>query len=79
MTVGTAHEAAAHIAPTPVGCPLIMMARLVSASGKTMSFEVEAFDEEEVVYRGVHKRAVVSAARFEERAARKAKRLARGD
>ncbi|MRG95434.1 thioesterase family protein [Polyangium spumosum] len=77
MTVGTAHESAALLAPTPVGCPLVMMARLVSASGETMQFEVEAFDEEEVVYRGVHRRAVVSASRFAERAARKARRLAR--
>lgn len=75
MTVGTAHESAAHLAATPVGASVVVRSRLVAVDGKRLRFEIEATDKEERVYSGIHERAVVSVARFKERVAGKAARV----
>lgn len=60
-----------HLAPTPLGATVQCTARVISAEGSTVTFQVEASDEEELIARGVHKRAVISKARFFQRVARK--------
>lgn len=63
-----------HLAPTPPGAMVTCTARVISAEGSTVTFQVEAADEQELIARGVHKRAVISKARFFQRVARKAGR-----
>jgi predicted thioesterase len=53
-----------HLAPTPSGSMVKCIARVISIEGSAMTFQVEASDELELVARGVHKRAVISKARF---------------
>ena len=60
-----------HLAPTPPGGRVRCTARVIGAEGSTVTFQVEASDEQELIARGVHKRAVISKARFFERVARK--------
>jgi len=60
-----------HLAPTPQGSEVQCTARVIGAEGSTVTFQVEATDGIELIARGVHKRAVVSKARFAERVARK--------
>lgn len=60
-----------HLAPTPEGASVRCTARVIGAEGSTVTFQIEASDERELIARGVHKRAVISKARFFERVARK--------
>lgn len=60
-----------HLAPTPLAATVTCTARVISAEGSTVTFQVEAADEHELIARGVHKRAVISKARFFQRVARK--------
>lgn len=60
-----------HLAPTPQGATVTCTARFISVEGRTVTFQVEATDEHELIARGVHKRAVIDKARFFERVARK--------
>jgi predicted thioesterase len=65
-TVGTYLEVR-HSAPTPVGGAVTCRARLVQAEGPTISFQLEAHDEHEVIGRGFHRLRVIDVARFAER------------
>lgn len=73
MTVGYQHTDAQHLAATPAGWTVTLHATLVAADGKLLTFEIEARDAHDVVYRGTHVRAVVDRdrflARFEKKAA----------
>jgi len=60
-----------HLAPSPVGAIVSCTARVISAESNTVTFQIEASDEQELIARGVHKRAVISKARFFQRVARK--------
>ena len=60
-----------HLAPTPLGSTVKCSARVISADGRTVTFQVEASDEQELIARGVHKRAVINKARFCQRVQRK--------
>lgn len=64
-----------HLAPTPVGSTVTCTARVISSEGRTVTFQVEAADEQELIARGSHKRAVISKARFRQRVESKAKRV----
>jgi fluoroacetyl-CoA thioesterase len=46
-------------------------ARVISAEGTTVTFQIEARDEVELIARGVHKRAVIKVESFARRVARK--------
>jgi predicted thioesterase/MFS family permease len=59
MTVGYAHEEARHLAATPEGWEITMTATLESVDRSRLRFRVEAHDGHDVVYQGVHVRAVV--------------------
>ncbi len=66
MTVGVHHDAT-HQAPTTRGIEVEVTARLVSADGGLLTFEVSAHDGTREVLNGRHTRGVVHAERFRDR------------
>ena len=70
QSLGT-HLNVSHVAATPVGLRVIATAAVLGVEGRTVTFEVEARDEVEVIGSGIHQRVVVSVARFDERIQRK--------
>jgi fluoroacetyl-CoA thioesterase len=56
-----------HIAATPVGMRVRATARLVSVEGRTLTFQVEAHDDKDLIGDGTHQRLVVNVARFDQR------------
>ena len=61
-----------HLAPTPLGARVTCLARVIATEGTSITFHVEARDEQEVIARGLHKRGVVRVESFARRVARKA-------
>src|SRR5262245_57985123 len=61
-----------HLAPTPVGSRVTCTARVVHSDGTQISFQVEARDEQELIARGSHKRAIIRIESFARRIKRKA-------
>jgi len=53
-----------HLRATPIGMQVRVTARVVSAEGRRVNFEVSAIDEAELVARGTHQRFVVDLDRF---------------
>jgi fluoroacetyl-CoA thioesterase len=62
-----------HLAPTPVGNAVICTARVIHTNEVLVTFQIEAFDETELIARGIHQRAVIKMDRFASRVARKKK------
>jgi len=62
-TVGTLVNVR-HMAATPVGARVCATARLTEIDGRRLVFEVEASDENGIIGKGLHERAVVDIARF---------------
>ena len=60
-----------HLAPTPLGARVTLTTRVIRADGTQVTFQVEARDEQEVIARGVHKRAVINVESFARRVQRK--------
>ncbi|MFO1487198.1 MAG: thioesterase family protein [Verrucomicrobiota bacterium] len=56
-----------HLAPTPVGAKVTATARVIGHAGRFVDFQIEARDGEELLARGVHKRAVVRIGSFSQR------------
>ena len=56
-----------HLAPTPVGQTIHCTARVMSVDGTKISFQIEARDQQEVIVRGLHKRAVIRTESFTRR------------
>jgi fluoroacetyl-CoA thioesterase len=48
-----------HLAPTPLGAKVTATARVTGTTGRFVDFQIEARDEQELIVRGVHRRAVV--------------------
>jgi fluoroacetyl-CoA thioesterase len=65
------HLDVSHVAATPVGLLVTATATVLRVQGRTITFQVEAHDEVEVIGSGTHQRVVVSVARFDERIQRK--------
>lgn len=61
-----------HLAPTPLGAKVTVTTRVIGASGRFVDFQIEARDEQELIARGVHKRAVVRTGTFTKRVQGKA-------
>lgn len=61
-----------HLAPTPVGQTVVATARVIQVIPPFVTFQVEARNEQELVARGVHKRAVIRVDAFGRRVCRKA-------
>ena len=72
QSLGT-HLDVSHIAATPVGMKVTAEARVVSVEGRTVTFEVSAKDETDLIGKGHHSRVVVSAEKFKARVNAKAK------
>ena len=62
-----------HLAPTPLGAKVTATARVIGAAGRFVDFQIEARDEQELIVRGIHKRAVVLVASFTKRVQNKAR------
>jgi len=62
-----------HLAATPVGATVTCLARVISSEGPFVTYHIEARDEQELIARGQHKRAVIRVESFARRLARKAK------
>jgi len=60
-----------HMAGTPLGEIVRGVARVTAISGRTIDFEIAAFDRHEQIGRGVHRRAVVKLHRVAQRMAEK--------
>ena len=71
-SVGAGIEAN-HTAATPPGHLVRAEAEVTKAEGRRLEFKVSAFDEVEQVGSGVHKRAVIDAAKFNDRLKAKVK------
>lgn len=71
-TVGTGVDIQ-HLAATPPGHQVRVEAEVVKVEGRRIELAVSAFDEVEQIGSGTHRRAVVSAAKFDERIKAKTK------
>jgi fluoroacetyl-CoA thioesterase len=65
------HLDVSHVAATPIGLLVTATAKVLRVQGRTITFDVKASDEIEVIGSGTHQRVVVSVARFDERIQRK--------
>lgn len=71
-TVGAVVEVR-HLAATPLGHEVLCRARVINSDGSLISFQIEAFDEEEKIAHGLHKLQVIETARFRSRVLKKVK------
>ena len=71
-TVGT-HVDMSHLAATPVGHTVTAAVELIAVEGRKLRFKVEARDDDDVIGRGFHERAIIDAEKFLGRVAAKAR------
>jgi fluoroacetyl-CoA thioesterase len=72
-TVGVEIEVR-HLAPTPAGSTVTILTRVIQAEGKTVDLQFEVRDDQEMIARGLHKRAVITVEGFARRVAKKSGR-----
>ncbi|MGC2683589.1 MAG: hypothetical protein WA323_17155 [Candidatus Nitrosopolaris sp.] len=65
-----------HLAATPVGANVVFMAKVVSANGRRVLFEVEATDRLERIGGGQHERFIINVPSFRDKFSKKQKQLA---
>lgn len=53
-----------HLAPSPVGKPLVVTSRVTATNGKFVDFAVEVRDGNMVTFAGTHTRAIVNLEKF---------------
>jgi fluoroacetyl-CoA thioesterase len=70
QSLGT-HLDVSHVAATPIGLRVTATAEVLQIDSRTVTFRVEARDDVEVIGGGLHRRVVVSVARFDARIQRK--------
>jgi predicted thioesterase len=56
-----------HLAPSPLGAKVTATARVIGTTGRFVDFQLEARDEQELILRGAHKRAVIEVESFARR------------
>ena|SRR5437868_10808151 len=61
-----------HLAPTPEGQEVTISVRVVHAVDRAVTFHIEARDRQEVIARGLHKRAIIQVESFSRRVQDKA-------
>lgn len=61
-----------HLAPTPLGASVAITTRVIGVTGKFVDFQIEARDSQELIARGVHRRAVIRTSAFTQRVQSKA-------
>ncbi len=66
-----------HMAATPLGMKVRYKATLTAIEGKKLTFQVEGFDEVEKIAEVSHERFIINAAKFNVRAAEKAKKMSK--
>lgn len=66
-SVGTALNIE-HISATPVGLDVRAEAEVIAVEGKVLTFSVKAFDESGEIGHGTHKRVIINAQRFLDKA-----------
>ena len=69
-TVGV-HVDVKHLAATPLGLTVRARAELLEVEGRKLTFEVEAFDDQEKVGEGTHRRVIIDLEKFKERVEKK--------
>lgn len=62
-SVGT-HVDLRHLAATPVGMSVRLLAEVVSSGDRRVACRIQAFDEREKIAEGTHERALIDVARF---------------
>ena len=67
VSVG-AHVDVRHLAPTPLGAKVTARARVLETTRSSVVFEISAHDGERLIGEGRHRRGIVAAAGFGERA-----------
>lgn len=60
-----------HLAPTPVGAAVRVMSEVEEIDGSQVTFSLHAWDEEEKIGEGRHKRVIIDEARFLKRVEKK--------
>jgi len=66
------HINVSHCAATPVGMKVRAKVRCIAVEGQKTSWEVEAYDEKELIGKGTHDRFTINVERFNQRVAKKA-------
>ncbi|MDE2483671.1 MAG: thioesterase family protein [candidate division NC10 bacterium] len=61
-----------HLAPTPIGLMVKVVAKLTQIEGRRLTFRIEVFDEVEQIAECEHTRVIVDLARFHDKVGRKA-------
>lgn len=56
-----------HIAATPLNKKITAKATLITIDGRKLVFEVEAHDEDKLIGRGLHERAIINTEKFLEK------------
>src|SRR5687768_2055130 len=56
-----------HLAPTPAGMTVVATAEVTKVDGNMVTLSIEARDDQEVIGRGTHVRAVIDVERFNRR------------
>lgn len=69
-TVGV-HVDVKHLAATPLGLTVRARAELLEVEGRKLTFKVEAFDDQEKVGEGTHRRVIIDLEEFKERVEKK--------
>jgi fluoroacetyl-CoA thioesterase len=64
QTVGT-HVDISHIAATPAGFDVTAKVKLVEVDGRRLVFEVEAYDNAELISKGKHERFIINKDKFD--------------
>lgn len=62
-----------HLAATPPGMKVTAKSRLIEIDGKRLVFEVEAWDEQDLIGKGIHERYIIKLDSFIKRAQAKSK------
>ena len=62
-----------HLAPTPLGSRVSILTRVIQVEERTMDFQFEVRDDQEMIARGLHKRAVITVEGFARRVAKKSR------
>lgn len=63
-----------HSAATPIGMDVTCHAKLIDVSKRILTFEVTASDEAGTIGKGIHKRAVINAQKFNQMIAEKSRK-----
>ena len=62
-----------HIAATPVGMKINIVAKVVKVDGRRIVFYITAYDEKEKILEGIHERCIITVEKFVERVYNKVK------